>query len=222
MWWHRGFDFTQTPVRFKKTSRFIDRDFQIRYAGVVMMAATLGTLVAFVPVSLFLNQNYRIFLDLAQQFAPALMKDLEREQIWITGLLFIGFASLTGFFLALSFRLTQRIVGPLKVIRNHLRRLSRGHWYIAPVKTRETDEFQDVVEAYNYFFESFQTYLQRDLKNLKKLNIDPQDEESYKVWRQMIEERCMQLNLKSELPFPLLTALSDESSVESPDLRRVI
>lgn len=221
MWWHRGFDYLQIPTHQRRTSRFIDRDFQVRYAGVVVTAAILGAALAFVPISLFLNQNYRIFLDLAHHYAPSLMDGLERERIWVISLLFVGFSGLTTFFLVLSFKLTNRIVGPLKVMRNHLRRMSRGNWSMAPVRVRDSDEFQDLVESYNYFYESFRSQLRRDLRLLKQIKIDPHDRDSFVAWRALIEDRCRQLNLKSELPFPMISALSDESNAESPDSRHV-
>lgn len=220
MWWHRGFEYLQIPSHQHRASRFIDRDFQMRYAGVVIVAAVLGAIFAFVPIIVFLNQNYRIFTDLAYQYAPALMDDLEREQIWVTSLLFVGFSGLTTFFLVLSFKMTNRIVGPLKVIRNHLRRLSRGQWHIAPVRIRDTDEFQDMVDAYNYFYESFRTNLKRDLDIIKKLKVDPTDQESFNMWRSLIEEKSMQLNLKADLPYPTLNVLNGAKTSGSPDSRR--
>ena len=219
MWWHRGFEYLQIPSHQYRASRFIDRDFQVRYAGVVIVAAILGAIFAFVPIVIFLNQNYRIFIDLAYQFAPKLMDDLEREQIWVTSLLFVGFSGLTTFFLVLSFKMTNRIVGPLKVIRNHLRRLSRGQWHIAPVRIRENDEFQDLVDSYNYFYESFRTNLKRDLDIIKSLKIDSADQESLIVWRNLVEEKSLQLNLKTDLPYPQLNVLSGATNAGSRDSR---
>lgn len=211
MWWHRGFDHLQIPTHQRRTSRFIDRDFQVRYAAVVMAAAVLGGILAFLPISLYLSQNYQIFIDLANQYAPALMDSLERERIGVISLLFVGFTGLTAFFLVLSFKLTNRIVGPLKVLRNHLRRMSRGQWSMAPIRIRDSDEFKDLVDSYNYFYESFRATLRRDLDTLKKLKIDPQDRDSYRAWRKLIEERCQQLNVKDELPYPKLSPIKEEA-----------
>jgi hypothetical protein len=221
MWWHRGLEYLNLPTHQRRTARFIDRNFQVRYASLVIGAALLGAFVALAPVYYFLDQNYRIFLDLAHQFAPGLMESLERERIWVTMLLFAGFSGLTIFFLILSFRLTNRIVGPLRVLRNHLRRLSRGQWFMAAVKVRDSDEFQDVIDSYNYFYESFRTNLRRDLELLKRLKVDPADRASFEIWRNLIEEKSMQLNLKSELPYPLLNVLTDAKTAGSPDSRRV-
>jgi hypothetical protein len=221
MWWHRGLEYLNLPTHQRRTVRFIDRDFQVRYASVVIAAAVLGALVALAPIYYFLDQNYRIFLDLAHLYAPALMDNLERERVWVTMILFSGFSGLTIFFLVLSFRLTNRIVGPLRVVRNHLRRLSRGHWYMGPVRVRDSDEFQDLVDSYNYFYEAFRTNLKRDLDLLKRLKVDPSDRGSYEAWRKLVEEKSLQLNLKSELPYPLINVLPSAKNAESRGSRRV-
>lgn len=221
MWWHRGFDHLQIPTHQRRTSRFIDRDFQVRYAAIVMTAAILGAILSFLPISLFLSQNYRIFIDLSNRFAPALMDSLERERIGVISLLFVGFTGLTCFFLVLSFKLTNRIVGPLKVLRNHLRRMSRGHWSMAPIRVRDSDEFRDLIDSYNYFYESFRTSLRRDLEVMKKVKIDPEDRESYRAWRQLVEERCRQLNLKQELPYPILRPITSKPVAGPTGTRQV-
>lgn len=221
MWWHRGLEYLNLPTHQRRTTRFIDRDFQVRYGSVVIGAALLGALVSLLPIYFFLDQNYRIFLDLAHLYSPGLMDNLERERIWVTMLLFSGFSGLTIFFLVLSFRLTNRIVGPLRVLRNHLRRMSRGQWFMAPVRVRDSDEFQDLIDSYNYFYESFRTQLRRDLDMLRRLRVDPADRASYEAWRILVEEKSLQLNVKSELPPPFITGAPSGLSAESPDSRRV-
>ena len=193
----------------------------MRYGSMVIAASTLGMIAAVLPIYYFLDQNYRIFTDLAYQYSPGLLEHLERERIWVTSLLFSGFAGLTVFFLFLSFKFTNRIVGPLRVLRNHLRRLSRGCWYMSPVKIRDTDEFHDLIEAYNYFYESWRTHIRRDIELIKQIKIDPESREAYAAWRTLLEEKSMQLNLKTELPFPVITAWSGAKSAESPASRRV-
>ncbi len=221
MWWQKGLEYLQLPYSGRRSSHFIDRDFQLRYATVVISAALLGLIVAIIPIVYFLDQNYSIFLNLAHLHIPQLINNLERERIWVTTLLVVGFTGLSAFYLVMSFRLTNRIVGPLRVLRNHLRRMSRGQWNMPEVKVRESDEFKDLIEAYNYFYQSFRTNLKRDLDLIKKLKIEKGDAQSLKIWRQLVEEKSLQLNLKSELPYPLLTALPGEADPESRDSRRV-
>lgn len=183
----------------KRSSRFIDREFQIRYVAVVVIAAAFGMLVSIGPAYYFLNQNYLIFADLAFEHSPDLLENLEQERYWINMLFGCGTLATLMFFGFLSFKMTNRMIGPLKVLRNHLKWLSRGRWNQPPLKVRDNDEFQDLIESYNYFYSSFRVNLVRDLEALKKLNIDPQNRDAFKAWKQMIEEKSIQLDISEAL-----------------------
>ncbi|MBX7231702.1 MAG: hypothetical protein K1X29_06415 [Bdellovibrionales bacterium] len=178
--------------------KFIDRDFQIRYMGMVVSASLLGGLIAGLPIYYYLDQNYIVFIELAQQYSPQIITHLERERVWVSSLLIISFSGLAAFFMFLSYKLTGRIIGPLRVLRNHLRQMSRGKWFLPPVKVRQTDEFQDLIDSYNYFYESFRTHLRQDLELLKKLKVDQEHRESYFIWKSMIEDKTSQLEKSSE------------------------
>lgn len=115
--------------------------------------------------------------------------------------------------------MTHRMIGPLKVLRNHLKWLSRGHWNLPPLKVREKDEFQDLIESYNYFYSSFRANIYKDLEALKKLNIDANNRDAYKAWKSMIEEKTIQLDISEELEV-VPNDLSAQN-VESHGSRRV-
>lgn len=215
MWVHRGLETLQSYSSRRRGSRFIDRGFQMRFSGVVLSASTLGMLLAVFPIYYFLNQNYQIFSEIALEHSPQLLDHLEREQVWVTTLLFSSFVGLTLFFVLLSLKMTNRIVGPLKVLRNHMRKVSRGFWFISPLHVRENDEFQDLVDAYNYLYESMRAHFRRELDLLKKLHIDPKDREAYAAWTSLMTEKSLQLNLKRELPIPLISALNDGENAGS-------
>lgn len=195
MWSYRGLKHIRSASHLRSPSRFIDRSFQLRYSAIVIGAATLGVLVTSFPIYYFLSENYRIFVEIAYDQAPALLDDLERERIWIHSLLLAGLTALIVFFSLFSLRMTNRIVGPLKIIRNHLKQLTRGHWHQKPIKIREKDEFQDLIEAYNYFYMSFQTNARRELNLLKKLAVDSNNKDAYTAWVQLMNEKNQQLGL---------------------------
>lgn len=88
-----------------------------------------------------------------------------------------------------------------------------------PIKVRETDEFQDLIEAYNYFYSSYRSMLQKDLENLKSLSIDSSNRDAYIAWKQMIEERARQLHIPAEWPDPAPVILNDAKSSEARDSR---
>ncbi|MCB0383993.1 MAG: hypothetical protein KDD43_01270 [Bdellovibrionales bacterium] len=209
------------PATFtRRGSFFVDREFQVRYISLVLAAASVGALLNLVPIFFFLEQNYDIFYDLAFNTAPQVLEHLERERFWIRIFSVGSFLSIVAFFGFVGFKMTSRIVGPLKVLRNHLKQVSRGNWRLNPIKVREADEFQDLIEAYNYFYSSYRTMLQRDLERLKSLSIDSSNRDAYLAWKHMIEERAMQLHLPGAWPDPSPTTVNDASSSATPDSRR--
>ncbi|MCC7404359.1 MAG: HAMP domain-containing protein [Bdellovibrionales bacterium] len=195
MWLSKGMEHTHLATFTRRGSYFLDREFQVRYISLVLAAATLGAALNLVLIYYFLEQNYTIFFELAFSQAPQMLEHLERERFWIRAFSLGSFLSIVTFFGFVGFKMTSRIVGPLKVLRNHLKQVSRGNWRQQPIKVRDDDEFQDLVEAYNYFFSSYQANLQRDLQRLHALNIDSSNRDAYFAWKQMIEEKSSQLGV---------------------------
>jgi hypothetical protein len=93
----------------------VDRRFQLKYTALFVGAV----LVAMLPISLitlyFLNQNYSIFLDLALTYSPNLLPHLQRERLWINGLIMTTVLSITIFFIFFSIRFTGRLILPLLI-----------------------------------------------------------------------------------------------------------
>ena len=139
MWMNRGFPYAKPATYLRKKTTFIDRDFQIKYTLLLLGSSTLGMILIILPTYFFINQNYAIFVDLAYSHSPELLEYLERERVWINTILFGVFSGLIVFFSILGYKFTARIVGPLKVLRNHLKQISRGHWYLPSIRVRESD-----------------------------------------------------------------------------------
>ncbi len=175
----------------------------------------VGTLLGVVPIYFLLNQNYQIFYALASKEAPSLLQSLEREQSWINTILCATLLGLAVFFTLLGLRITNRIIGPLRVLRNHIKQLCRGNFHQNPIKVRTHDEFQELIEAYNYFYNSFRQNLKRDIELLQKMNVDPQNRDAYLAWKMMIEEKSLQIQDVPELK-PLISGVPSEF----PDSRR--
>lgn len=212
MWLSKGFEYVKPATYTRRKSPFIDRDFQVRYTLLLIGASALGVVLVIGPIYYFVNQNYRIFVELAYDHAPGMLKYLEQERIWINTILFGVFAGLLMFFSHLGVKMTARIVGPLKVLSNHLKQLSRGHWYINPIKVRSNDEFLDLIESYNYFFKSFQANLHKDLERIKQLPVDPNNRDAYILWKELVDEKSAQLNILDEKAAPLFAIVNDEGA----------
>ncbi len=221
MWISRNWRQARPTQVVLESSNFIEREFQIRYGMLVLGAAMLGMALTIFPVFYFVNQNYQIFSDLAYDQAPELLDSLERERLWVKSMLFANFVAVVFFFSFLSFKLTHRIVGPLKVLRNHVRRLSRGDWSQPKVRIRENDEFHDLIDSYNYFYESFRTQILQDLEHLRQIQVDENDRNSLSTLRDMIELKRQQIGapLSSKEAQPISLISSNLSG--SPDSRRV-
>ena len=200
MWLSKYWSQQESPSFNVRQSRFIDRDFQMRYTSLVVGAVAIGMAIAVLPIYKLVTENYEIFIKLSYDYAPQLLEYLERERVWITLILVSSFVGLVTFFSWLGFRMTSRIVGPLHVLRNHLRMMSCGHFSQDPIRIREKDEFQDLIEAYNYFYSSFRVNIKRDLQLLKAIQVDPSDHDSKKAWMTLIEEKALQLNEVDEIP----------------------
>lgn len=185
------------PVTYqKRQSFFIDKDFQVKYTLVVVMAAVIGILVSAVPIYYFLDQNYEIFRNLAYSDAPELLNHLEREHRWMKVLLTGSIVGVVVFFTFLGLRMTAKIVAPIKLISNHMKKMTRGLWKQKELKIRDDDEFQDLVDTYNYFYQSFQVYLEEDVRKLEAMEISSEDSQTYNLWKSMIEDKRLQLKRK--------------------------
>lgn len=211
----RGFDNQNSSTYKERVTHNLDRRFQARYASIAVVGALAGCLLSVAPVYHYIQQNYAVFSEIAEKFAPPLIENLDRERIWVSALLILGFLGLTLFFIFLGLRVTHRIVGPVWVLRNHIRRLARGQWSIPPVKIRESDEFHDLIETYNYFYEAFRANLFRELELLKQMKVSRDDKTSFHAWRTLIEEKNKQLNINP------LSASHDVKNEKFPDSRRV-
>lgn len=178
----------------RKSTHFIDREFQIRYILMVLAAVVIGSAAAFVPLYYFLEDNYKIFFTIAETQAPAMLDNLEREKLWLQLVIAAGAMINFAFFAFMSLKLTARVIGPLKVLKNHLQMLSRGYWNQSPIKVRDQDEFQDLIESYNYFFLLIKTQLEKERDLLQKIQVDPRNNDSFEALQKLLASRSLKLD----------------------------
>lgn len=202
----------------QKKTKFIDKQFQLKYISLILVPFTLVIIAMATPIYYFWNENYKIFIDLAYMQAPTLVEHLQRENTYIHLLLIIIPISSGLFFYIMGTKITSKVIAPVKLIKNHLYNLARGRWHIRPLKIRDDDEFQELVDIYNYFYKSFQNNIEKDLERIKRLNVDPADRDAYKAWQQLMQEKLCQLNKTSEAE---VVILNDEVAKQSHDQRHV-
>lgn len=194
MWFRKSYhSHTQFKGSKKSLHSFIDKEFQLKYTLIFVGAAAVCMLMIAIPSYYYIQQNYSIFENLAFDTAPGIVDHLRHEKKMITFLFISVFFGFLLLFSILGLKITSRIVGPLKVLKNHIKFLSRGKWFQKPIKVRDNDEFLDIISAYNYFFESARFQIQKDLELLESLSINEEDKKNHYIWRQLIEQKLEQL-----------------------------
>jgi len=222
MWFRQSYK-TRAKFNGPRTTHksLIDSEFQLRYTLIFVAAAAVCMLLITIPSYYFIHQNYTLFEELAFDTAPGIVEHLRDEKSMITKLYITAFIGFLIFFAFLGLKLTSRMVGPLKVLKNHLKFLSRGQWSQRPVDIRQKDEFQDVISSYNYFYLSFQQQIRKDLELLKTIEVGVENKESYNNLKILIEEKVHQLNLDDQYKVHQLKFDKDSSKNEITSNKKI-
>lgn len=215
MWTSRRFGYLQPSAYVRRATSFVDREFQLNYTKKTLWMFFTASLFAYGPVLYFLNENYSLLRDLMYSAAPEIVSHLEREQSILNASVILIFFAQIAFVLVYSRKMTGKIVGPVKKLRNFFRLLSRGEYSSPNLRVRDDDEFQDLISSFNYFYSGLQEQTHRDLMRLKearKLSEHPIMNDSLD---QMINEKAYQLNVPDQLSSPVLKPLTSLKSDEA-------
>lgn len=159
-----------------------------------MGMATLSILFFVVPTYYFAHENYEIFFRLADLMNPELAYYIEREK-WGLNLAFMACLMANIIFWGIfSKKMTAKIAAPIKLLRNHIRYLSRGDLSLPILRMREDDEFKELISSYNYLYSILKTQSERDLANLTKINESLTNPMAKELIQTMIYERQTRLN----------------------------
>jgi hypothetical protein len=196
MWSLRRPEQLQSSAYSRRQSSFIDRDFQLRYTKKTFWISTFATLLFFSPALYWCNQNYEIFIDLAYGYNAKLVEHLESEQATLNTLLIACILGQTAFLWIVGNRMTAKVIAPLKIMRNHLRLLSRGELSVNAIRLRSEDEFQDLFTTYNYFYATLIAQARKDLDRLEDLKLHSTHPLVLESLKNMINEKKIQLNVE--------------------------
>lgn len=194
MWMSKRPPKSQPLPLFRNKRSLVKAAFEWKYTGYLLIAIAAATSLAGGVTYYLLNQNYDIFIYLATYHAPKLLENLERERAWINGFLLSVLVGMLSFYFYLGLRMSSRLIGPILVLQNHMRGLIRGNFSQPQIRVREDDEFQSLVETYNYFYSSLQTQTKQDLARLKKISIDTRNREAFGAWEELVTEKEVQIN----------------------------
>lgn len=191
---------SQRSGRNRRINFLVNERFQWRYTSYLVITVTLATLLTGGVTAYFLNQNYGIFTRLAYLHAPDLLPQLEREQIWINTFLVAFFITLVSFNFFYGLKMTSRIAGPIVVLKRHIRSLSRGMFSSPGLRVRESDEFRDLIEAYNYLFKALQAQIRRDVKCITEAMDYSDPKKTRETLVKLLDEKKAQLAVPETNP----------------------
>lgn len=208
-------NYPQTLLRSRlSTSKLTTETLQTRHMRQWVIGWSMLNGLLFGPVIYLINQNYDIFLHLAHLQAPYLIEHLEREKLWIFGLLFSTLTAsfILGFFFTL--RGTIKMLSPLRKIQDHLHHLSRGRWS-TPELQFDDPELKPIADSYNYFYRSLQIITRQQLELLGLIKITAHDYDSKQSLEKIRKEKSDQLGL----PYEALPTETSSPEKPSPSQR---
>ncbi len=188
--YYKAESIAKTP---SKEQMFVFKAFQLKYARSMLLAIVGGSLLFFAPVYYFLNQNYSLFTDLAFDVSPQLVAHLEREVHWLLIFMLTSLVSIAAVTFYLSMQMTKNIMIPLTAINKHMQQLMLGIWSAPEIDIETQKEFKDLSVTYDYFHRTLKASTDAELKLLEKINVDPQNREAYRAWKQLISEKRARL-----------------------------
>lgn len=133
----------QTASAPKRKKIFLSHGFQWRYAALV--AGSLTVLLLFTGLhGLFVSQLV-LPEEISQQIRPVLAQSTLR--VFLVGVIYIFVVTLAAVFLS------HRTVGPLGRLENDLRRLAESDEVPEPLKVRDGDNLEGLVDSVNRLIE---------------------------------------------------------------------
>lgn len=178
----------------RRETKYVNRDFQVSYTRKTVIVATIATSLFLVPVLYWTNQNYEFFIEMAYGIQPDLVQHLEGERNTLNTLFISAILGQFLFLFIVGQRMTDKIVAPLKILRNHLRLLSRGDLTSKPMYIRADDEFHDLVTAYNYYYSTLKSQTNRDLERMHDALTHITHPLAREIINEMISEKRQQLS----------------------------
>lgn len=198
----------------RKKIQILNREFQYRYTGYLLLLIATAIVLFGVPIYYFVNQNYQMFFNLAYQTSPELLPHLEREIILLNNYLIAGGVALLCFCGLMGLRMTSRLVGPVALMENHLRKITKGYWDAPPMRLRDNDEFKELIKSYNYFYRSLRTLTEAEIKQLEKVKVETADLESARILKNLLASKREQIGIDGGAD--VIDLFSSESESHGP------
>lgn len=153
---------------FRRRHFLINRDFQLRYIGLVVGLASAMFLLCVLSAKHYINLNLDPLVESGMITSPALTalvaveKEFLSKNLLAIFLIVITVLSVGGIFI------THRVVGPLFALNRRMKLVTQEGFQKQSLKIRRTDEFQDLIETYNSMMVSLEKRASRENNRKEK------------------------------------------------------
>lgn len=109
-------------------------------------------------------------------------------------------------------RLTQNLLAPLQRLNRHLQKIIEGEFTGNHMRYRTEEDFQQLYGTYNMMVSHFIAETEKEVEQLSKLSIDPNDRESFMILHNLIQAKKQKITDAKDSPtftaeiLPLKTA----------------
>ncbi len=200
MWFSRDNKHSQPSSYLRRSTSYVDREFQVKYTRYILSVALIAAAVFMIPLLVLSNQNYGIFLKLADLMSPDISKYINKEHLQLNVVFAVTLISYGIFWAIFGKKMTAKIAGPTKVLRNHMKRISQGDFTLETIRIREDDEFKELINTYNYLYSLLKVQNERDLDTLRTLLTTVTNPVAQELINNMIEERELKTTLQNNQP----------------------
>jgi methyl-accepting chemotaxis protein len=196
---------------------FIGGDLRRKFIFFSLTTSVGSLALFFVPLCLFLLNNYKIFKNLAFDVRPDIVVNLEQETFWLIMFALCSAVILVGIVIYITYNMARELTQPLQRVTAHMSKITHTS-FMKTLDVDETEPLSDFLKNYNSLIQSFQRDFKNELEHLRKIQVDPQNREAYKSWRFLIDSR--ERRLGREKSAEALSISSDVKSDGSDSERR--
>lgn len=204
-----------------RPNSYLDRPLQLQFIHRIITMVLVSTTVAILPAIYFINQNFNYIRDLLADVAPELIRYVEREQVYANGALLGLFLFQICFLMMFSKKMSSQLIAPITKLSNHLKALSRGEFTQAPVRTREFDEYQDLIINYNYFYKSLRAQSEKQIASYQEILKEKLPPGARGIIQEMLLEKTAQLGRPENVTVTVFSSSTSEESSTADDSRHV-
>jgi hypothetical protein len=185
-----------------RTQMLTVRRFQYKYAFYLTYFSVIMSFIIGGITLYLLNHNYHLLVRTELVASPHVVDNIFHELKLANEFIIGTYVGFIIFMAMVGVKFSHSIVVPIFLIQEKIRSVCRGEMYDAQVRIRQTDQFQEFAETYNYMIQALQAQLKSDIEKLKHIKPNDQNRDAVHIWQTLIDEKEAQLNVNSSVSDP--------------------